>query len=138
MLKKSSTLVVICSLLILNLAPAALAQAEPKVIESSQGSTAISEKPELKTLIANADKKASDRTFDPVAADKTHERSQAQQKKGWSTQKKLIVAGVIVGIAALVFVLVKYGKDCIRSSPAGCTPGVDEFCTCEEYERRNP
>ncbi len=97
-----------------------------------------SEKPDIKAVLANEaqayNAKASQ--FDPATADAIYNRQQA--KKGWSTKDKVILAAVIVGVAALVFVLVKYGKECLRSYPAGCTPGVDEFCTCEEYERRNP
>jgi hypothetical protein len=97
-----------------------------------------SEKPDIKAVLANEAQayNAKAAEFDPAKADAIYNRQQA--KKGWSTKDKVILAAAIVGIAALVFVLVKYGKDCLRSSPAGCTPGVDEFCTCEEYERRNP
>lgn len=138
MLRTSSTIVVIFSLLLLSVGNTATAQTKQSIPEISSESSDIQSKPELKTLIAQADKKAAEQAFDPVAADKTHERSRAQQKKGWSTGDKLLLAGLIVGIAAIVFIVVKYGKECLRSSPANCTPGVDEFCVCEEYERRNP
>jgi hypothetical protein len=97
-----------------------------------------SEKPDIKAVLANEAQayNAKAAEFDPAKADAIYNRQQS--KKGWSTKDKVILAAAIVGIAALVYVLVKYGKDCLRSSPAGCTPGVDEFCTCEEYERRNP
>lgn len=80
--------------------------------------------------------KTNEAIFDPVKTERERGNQQAQQK-GWSkTKKVLVISAIAVGVAALLFVLIKYGKDCIRSEPAGCTPGVDENCTCLEYERR--
>lgn len=58
---------------------------------------------------------------------------QQRQKKGWSGKQKLALVAIIVGIAAIVFVVAKYGKDCIRSEPAGCNPTTDDNCRCLEY-----
>lgn len=91
----------------------------------------------LKKTIAREDAKfrAESATYDPVKAEKEARKQTA--KKGWSRNDKLLLAGLIVAVAAIVFFVVKYGKECVRSSPAGCTPGVDEYCVCEEYEQ-NP
>ena len=80
--------------------------------------------------------KADEAVFDPIKTDRENADQQAQ-KKGWSTTKKvLVISAIVVGIAAIVFIVAKYGKDCIRSEPANCTPSVDEPCVCLEYERR--
>jgi len=42
----------------------------------------------------------------------------------------------VVGIAAIVFLVAKYGKDCIRTNYPGCDLVNDEACVCEEYEKR--
>lgn len=82
--------------------------------------------------------KADSAVFDPVKTDRENANQQAQ-KKGWSTTKKvLVISAISVGIAAVVFLVAKYGKDCIRSTPPNCNPVTDEGCVCLEYERRNP
>ncbi|HEV7700450.1 MAG TPA: hypothetical protein VGO43_09505 [Pyrinomonadaceae bacterium] len=58
---------------------------------------------------------------------------QTPKKKGWISRHKLAFVAIVVGFAALIFVAVKYGKDCIKSEPEGCTPNVDENCTCTQY-----
>lgn len=82
--------------------------------------------------------RADSAVFDPVKTDRENANQQAK-KKGWSTTKKvLVISAIAVGIAALVFLVVKYGKACIRSTPENCNPVTDEGCVCHEYERRNP
>ena len=66
-------------------------------------------------------------------------RQQQAPKKGWSkTQKTLLIVAIAVGVAGLLFVAIKYGKECLRTSPENCTLGTDEVCTCVEYKRRIP
>jgi len=66
-------------------------------------------------------------------------RPKQAPKKGWSkTQKGLLIAAIAVGVAALLFVAIKYGKECLRTDPEDCALGVDEPCTCVEYKRRIP
>jgi hypothetical protein len=55
-------------------------------------------------------------------------------KKNWTAKKTAIVILIAVGIAALVFLLVKYGKECLRYEN-DCNPAIDENCYCEEYEQ---
>jgi hypothetical protein len=136
MLKISTTLFIVYSLLMAFMAVPALAQTAP--VAETQATPAPAEtadkKPGLKKLITDSNTEPA--AFDPQKADAIHDKQQV--KKGWSTQKKLWVTAAIIGAAGLLFVLIKYGKNCLRSSPAGCTPGTDEICTCEEYERRIP
>ena len=66
-------------------------------------------------------------------------RQQQAPKKGWSkTQKTLLIIAIAVGVAGLLFVAIKYGKECLRTDPENCTLGTDEQCTCVEYKRRIP
>lgn len=66
-------------------------------------------------------------------------RQQQAPKKGWSkTQKTLLIVAIAVGVAGLLFVAIKYGKECLRTEPENCTLGTDEVCTCVEYKRRIP
>lgn len=56
-------------------------------------------------------------------------------KSRWTKTQTAITILVVVGIAALVFLLVKYGKDCLRYEN-NCNPS-DENCYCEEYAEDN-
>lgn len=139
MLKISTTLFTVYALLMAFTAVPALAQTAPVETQATPAPAATEpatadKKPDLKKLITDGN--TAPAAFDPQKADAIYDKQQA--KKGWSTQKKVLVVAAIVGFAALLFVVIKYGKECARSNPVGCTPGVDEFCTCEEYERRIP
>jgi hypothetical protein len=141
MLKISTTLFTVYAVLIAFMAVPALAQNAPAVGTEASTSTSpsgVERKPDFNKLLADETTKLATEpvAFDPKRSDAIYNKQQT--KKGWSTQKKLWVVAGIVGAAALLFVLIKYGKECARSNPVGCTPGVDEFCTCEEYERRIP
>lgn len=68
--------------------------------------------------------------FDLAKAEK---QSRKQVKKNWSKKDTAILVGVIVGIAAIVFFVVKYGKKCLRYQN-NCDPSFEENCYCEEYE----
>ena len=140
MLKISTTLFIVYAVLMAFMAVPALAQTAPAAETQATPTPATADpvnadkKPDLKKLITDSNTEPA--AFDPQEADAIHDKQQA--KKGWSTQKKLWVTAAIIGAVGLLFVLIKYGKECARSNPVGCTPGVDEFCTCEEYERRIP
>lgn len=58
-------------------------------------------------------------------------------KNNWSAKKTALIILLAVGVAALVFVVIKYGKNCLRYRD-DCNPAFDENCVCEEYERRIP
>lgn len=57
-------------------------------------------------------------------------------KNKWSGKQTALVILIAVGIAALVFVLIKYGKECLRYED-NCDPAFDQNCYCEEYAPRN-
>jgi Flp pilus assembly protein TadB len=128
MIRFTTTLLVIAAVLTLGVGRPVFAQ---QVAQTERSGS-----PDLKKAIAEETKKieAEEGRFDPAKIDKAERNAQA--KKGMSSKEKTALVLFAVGVAVLVVLLVKYGKDCIRSSPPGCTPGVDEFCTCEEYERR--
>lgn len=130
MIRSFSTILVLISLIAASLLPVT---AQQDASRTEPENAVPSDRPDLKVVVSQADKKFREESaaFDPKEAEKSQFKQQA--KAGWTKKEKTAIAFLAVGIAVLVFVLVKYGKDCIRSSPAGCTPGVDEFCTCQEY-----
>ncbi len=93
--------------------------------------------PDYKEVFARANEryKTDSVEFDPVKIER--EKSRQMARKGMSTKAKTLWTVFAVGMVVLVVLLIKYGRDCKTSEPAGCTPGVDEFCTCTEYEPRN-
>jgi hypothetical protein len=139
MLKSAATLLVIISILLVStpVLPQSTVVPESELAASREANTSTAD---LKTVISNETEKlrADSAAFDPVKADRDLAKQQTS-KKGWSTTKKtLLITAIAAGIAAVLFIAIKYGKDCLRSSPPNCTPGVDENCVCEEYERRIP
>jgi hypothetical protein len=139
MLKSAATLLVIISILLVStpVLPQSTVVPESELAASREANTSTTD---LKTVISNETEKlrADSAAFDPVKADRDLAKQQTS-KKGWSTTKKtLLITAIAAGIAAVLFIAIKYGKDCLRSSPPNCTPGVDENCVCEEYERRIP
>ena len=137
MLKFTTTLFLIFTVFIVSTQTPALGQSGP---DSSQDAPQTAEKRDLqKVFTAETERFKSDSaSFDPVKVEREAAKQQAQ-KQGWSkTKKVLVITAIAVGVAALLFVVIKYGKNCLRSEPANCTPGVDENCVCLEYERRNP
>jgi hypothetical protein len=140
MLKTATTFLVVLSILLLStphtVLPQSTAVPENELAAKREANTNTAD---LKQVFSNeTERLKAGSTFDPVKADRDRAKQQTG-KKGWSTTKKtLVIAAIAVGIAAILFIGIKYGKDCLRSSPPNCTPGVDENCVCEEYERRIP
>lgn len=137
MLKSTTVLFLVCAMLFVSLGVPASAQQVPAKQSVSTIKTDV-RNPNLKDVFAKQTDiiKSNEAIFDPVKTERERGNQQAQQK-GWSkTKKVLVISAIAVGVAALLFVLIKYGKDCVRSEPANCTPGVDVNCICLEYERR--
>jgi hypothetical protein len=142
MFKFATTLFTIFSIVLVSTTAPTLAQppagsdAQPAATQN----TNMASKPDLQQVFAKETEKlkAENSTFDPVKADIESSKQQAQ-KKGWSTTKKtLVITAIAVGLAAILFIAIKYHKDCLRSDPENCSPGIDENCVCLEYERRIP
>ncbi len=91
-------------------------------------------RPDLKKAFEEETKKfkAKSAEFDPVKLEL--EKSRQQAKKGWSKRDTAFMVVFAVGIAVLVVLLVKYGKNCIETTPPNCNIGTDDNCYCERYE----
>ena len=64
------------------------------------------------------------------------EKSQRQvPKQNWTAKEKTFLILGIIGTAALVFLLIKYGKECARYEN-NCSPSEDG-CYCAEYKQNN-
>lgn len=146
MLKYALSLGLIYSILFVTLASPARAQMQqpPAQLQTTNqiSSENIKPAPDLKKVFdqESAEFKTETARFDPVKTDRENSRQQTQ-KPGWSTTKKtLVITAIAVGLAAVIFLAVKYGKKCLRYSD-DCTYNPDtglEDCPCEEYEQRNP
>ena len=141
MLKTATTLLIVISISLISIPTSILPQStavpENEVAAKREAKTNSTD---LKQVFSNETEKfkADSAAFDPVKADRDQAKQQTS-KKGWSTTKKtLVIAAIAVGIAAVLFIVIKYGKNCLKSDPPDCTPGVDENCVCEVYERRIP
>lgn len=143
MLKFATTLFTTFSLLFVTLTiPAAGQTKQPPTADNevSQSITGTKANPDLKVVFDEKTNefKMQSAAFDPIKTDRENAQAQAQ-KKGWSTTKKtLVITAIAVGIAGLLFLVIKYGKECLRTNPENCSLNIDENCTCEEYERRIP
>ena len=108
------------------------AQEEVKVDAGGASGSAI----DFKKVLAENDRQYRERVEKGDV--KAMEKLGRQTPKGnglTGRQKTYIFLGII-GFAALVFVLVKYGKDCAVYEPAGCTPSSDDNnCTCKQYKQ---
>jgi hypothetical protein len=136
MLKFAATLFTIFCLLMATLHSPVLAQSRSRLKPDESKTADAKKRPDFRRIFDEETRKyeSSSAEFDPLKYDNVIRKRQA--KKGLSTKNKIGLALFIAGMAVLVVLLIKYGKNCIRSSPPDCTPGVDEFCTCEEYEQR--
>ena len=130
-MKPALTYLVATSVIWLFVATPAAAQTNaPSSVQRTAGSDSG-----LKASIADAQRLADQRSasVDVKALDKLDR--QTPKKHGLTTKQKTWIVIGAIAFAALIFVVIKYGKDCIKSDPAGCTPGVDEPCTCLEYAK---
>ena len=142
-MKILTTQLLIFALLVVSLRVPIFAQAQPvpiaggPVAAESQEESPATTKPDLKSVFDGKTKEFRDRSafFDLKKAEK-EERKQQAKKKTWNKTNTAIMVLFVVGIAAIVFLVAKYGKDCIRTNYPGCDLVNDEACVCEEYEKR--
>ena len=138
MLKFATASLLVFAIITVSLTLPISAQQQVPAKESESTNASQPAQPDLNEVFAKetARIKADAAVFDPIKTDRENANQQAQ-KKGWSTTKKVVVISAIaVGFAALLFLVIKYGKECIRSTPENCNPVVDDNCVCHEYERR--
>ncbi len=106
-------------------------QSPPTPAKTAQG------RPDLKTAIALDTKRHDDRSAEPDVRSIERDATKLPNKPTfWTKKNTALVVLAAVGLAALVFVLIKYGKDCLKTDPANCALGTDEICTCTEYAPR--
>ncbi len=135
--KFTLTLFVVFALLIVTIVtpvsaqPAAKSGPDESVAQTSNANSQT----DLKQVFDEETKKfnADSARFDPHKLEMEKNRRQAKRK--WTGKDTALVVAIAVGVAALVFLLVKYGKECIRTSPDGCALYTDEYCTCAEYKQ---
>lgn len=133
MLRITATQLVIFALLSLPFSHTRFAQSLVP-IQEAKTETQPAGVPDLKSIIARNEQTYRERSA--TVDVKAMEKIARQTPKGnglTGKQKAYIVLGV-VGLAALVFVLVKYGKNCKTYSPAGCS-SLDDNCTCTDYHQ---
>jgi hypothetical protein len=138
MLKSATTLALIYALLTVFLTGPVAAQTQS---ELNGRPATVKKTPDLKKAFREETLRYNAETASVDSSKMNSEllRQQQPPKKGWSkTQKGLLIAAIAVGVAACLFVAIKYGKNCLRTDPENCTLGTDEPCTCVEYERRIP
>jgi len=137
-----TTQLLIFALLIVGLRVPGVAQPQPApanepVTSDSADIDLIKTKSDLRSVFAKKTAEYNKRAlnFDLKKTEK-EERKQQPKKKFWSKTNTTFLVLFIVGTAALVFLIAKYYHKCIRTNYPDCTPGVDESCVCEEYEKR--
>ena len=147
MLKSAFVLLTIYSLLLVTIAANAQTQSGPSdntFAEASEKNANTRDEPkparkkaDLKKVIDDETKRfnADNSRFDPVKLEL--EKAKQARKSGWSKQDTAIMVVFAVGIAVLVWFVIKYGKECIETTPRGCSLTSDENCYCERYAEDN-
>ena len=141
MLKSTITLLLVYAILTVFLTLPAIAQQVPAKEPVAADLKKDGQPQNLKDVFAKQTDivKADAAVFDPVKTERERGNQQAK-KQGWSkTKKTLVIAAVVVGIAALTFLMIKYYRKCLRySDNCSYDPNTGlEDCPCEEYEPRN-
>jgi len=141
MFKFATNLFTIFSIVLVSTTAPTLAQSQigTDVPPPAAQNTKTANKPDLQKLFARETEKlkAENAVFDPVKADLAASRQQQAPKKWSTTKKTLVITAIAVGVAALLYVAIKYSKKCLRYED-DCDPFYDEYCQCAEYERRIP
>lgn len=135
MLKSATTQFVIFAVLCLSLSQPVLTQTSEPAASEKPAARSTSKKPDLKKVVAQNERQYRERSESVDV--KALEKIERQQPKGHGLtgRQKAYIALAIIGVAALVFVLVKYGKECLKTDPAGCDPYSDTGCTCTQYKQ---
>lgn len=141
MLKSTTALFLVYAMLIVSLALPANAQQVPAKEQLADEVKKDGQPPNLKDVFAKQTDivKANEAVFDPVKTERERGNQQAQKQGMSKTKKVLLWTAIAVGMAALLFVAIKYAKKCIRySDDCDYNPDTGNYdCPCEEYEPRN-
>ena len=144
MLRSTTAYLLVFAILSVSLTLPVTAQQQQQIPAKEPIATAVKNEtagPDMREVFAKQTEevRADAAVFDPVKAERERGNQQAQ-KKGWSkTKKTLVIAAVVVGIAALTFLMIKYYRKCIRYSEyCNIDPNTGlEDCPCEEYEQKD-
>lgn len=142
MLKSTTALFLVYAILTVSLALPANAQQVPAKDAEQAAVKNETQAPNLKDVFAKQTEivKADAAVFDPVKTERERGNQQSQKQGMSKTKKALLWTALAVGVAALLFVAIKYAKKCIRySDDCDYNPDTGNYdCPCEEYEPRNP
>jgi hypothetical protein len=142
MLKSTTALFLVYAMLIVSLALPANAQQVPAKEQLADEVKKDGQPQNLKDVFAKQTDivRANEAVFDPVKTERERGNQQAQKQGMSKTKKVLLWTALAVGMAALLFVAIKYAKKCIRySDDCDYNPDTGNYdCPCEEYEPRNP
>jgi hypothetical protein len=140
MLKSTTALFLVYAMLIVSLALPANAQQVPAKEQLADEVKKDGQPQNLKDVFAKQTDivKANEAVFDPVKTERERGNQQAQKQGMSKTKKVLLWTALAVGMAALLFVAIKYAKKCIRySDDCDYNPDTGNYdCPCEEYEAR--
>ena len=103
----------------------------PRVVEK-RTETRVATQSDLRQVFSKETQKLKS---DSTSIDsKSMERIRLKQTKsgGWGKKETAFMIVFAVAVAVLVFLVIKYGKDCLRYED-DCDPAFDENCYCEEY-----
>ena len=141
MLKSTTALFLVYAILTVSLALPANAQQVPVKEQLADEVKKDGQPQNLKDVFAKQTDivKANEAVFDPVKTERERGNQQAQKQGMSKTKKVLLWTALAVGMAALLFVAIKYAKKCIRySDDCDYNPDTGNYdCRCEEYEPRN-
>ncbi len=140
MLKSTTALFLVYAMLIVSLALPANAQQVPAKEQLADEVKKDGQPQNLKDVFAKQTDivRANEAVFDPVKTERERGNQQAQKQGMSKTKKVLLWTALAVGMAALLFVAIKYAKKCIRySDDCDYNPDTGNYdCPCEEYEAR--
>ena len=141
MLKSTTALFLVYAMLMVSLALPANAQQVPAKEQLADEVKKDGQPQNLKDVFAKQTDivRANEAVFDPVKTERERGNQQAQKQGMSKTKKVLLWTALAVGMAALLFVAIKYAKKCIRySDDCDYNPDTGNYdCPCEEYEPRN-
>lgn len=141
MLKHATTLFLIAAILSVTLTspvhgqpPVASGPSEPSNTQTATAANSDKAKPDLKKTFEDETKKfnAKSAEFDPVKIEHENNKQQAK-KKFWNKTNTIVMVSFAIGIAVLVWFVIKYGKECIETTPRNCNLYSDDNCYCERY-----
>lgn len=136
MFRRMASLLVIYSILTISFSQPVLAQVQVPV--NGTGPTtgrSPDSAPDFRNIIGQNERAYRNGT--PVLDAKTlGKMNQTPPKPGLTKKEKTWIVLGIIGLAALLFVAIKYAKNCLKTDPANCVLGGEDPCTCTEYETK--